>query len=129
MKEKFFRWLINLFLAASLLLAAAVWLPKALHMEAYVVKSSSMEPAIRAGSVIYVSPCREGETISQGDIISFCAGGTLVTHRVLSVDPEHNTATTKGDANQVHDPAPVPFDAILGKVRFYIPGIGYLLLR
>ncbi len=129
MKEKLLRWLINLFLAAALLLAAAAWLPKAFHMEAYVVKSSSMEPAIKAGSVIYVSPYKKEEPIHQGDIISFRTGETLVTHRILSVDQASGTAITKGDANQVHDPAPVPFDDILGKVRFHIPGIGYLLLR
>ena len=43
------RWLVNLFLVLALLLAAAVWLPEAFHMRAYVVKSSSMEPAIRVG--------------------------------------------------------------------------------
>ena len=48
------RWSINLALIAALLLAAAVWLPGLFHMKAYVVKSSSMEPAIMAGSVIYV---------------------------------------------------------------------------
>ena len=119
MKEKLLRWLINLFLAAALVLAAAAWLPKAFHME----------PAIKAGSVIYVSPYKKEEPIHQGDIISFRTGETLVTHRILSVDQASGTAITKGDANQVHDPAPVPFDDILGKVRFHIPGIGYLLLR
>lgn len=124
-----FRWLVNLTLAAALLLAAAVWLPGAFHMKAYVVKSSSMEPAIPAGSVIYVRPYEEDEPVRQGDIISFSTGDVMVTHRILYVNQENSTATTKGDANQVHDPAPVPFDAILGKVRFHIPGIGYLLLR
>ena len=50
------RWFINIALVAALLLAAAVWLPGAFHMKAYVVKSSSMEPTIKAGSVIYVKP-------------------------------------------------------------------------
>ncbi len=53
----------------------------------------------------------------------------MVTHRIVYVDQEEGVVTTKGDANQVHDSAPVPFDAILGKVRFHIPEIGYLLLR
>ena len=110
------RWSINLVFGAALLLAAAIWLPGLFHMKAYVVKSSSMEPAITAGSVIYISQYREDETVSPGDIVSFQAG-------------EHGLVTTKGDANQVCDSAPTSFDAIEGKVRFHIPAIGYLLLR
>jgi signal peptidase I, archaeal type len=123
------RWSINLALIAALLLAAAVWLPGLFHMKAYVVKSSSMEPTIMPGSVIYVSPYREEETVSPGDIVSFQTGDAKVTHRVAAVDLEHGTVTTKGDANQVCDSQPITFDAIEGKVRFHIPAIGYLLLR
>ena len=98
-------------------------------MKAYVVKSSSMEPAIKAGSVIYVSQYREGETISPGDIVSFQTGDAKVTHRVVAVDTEQGSVITKGDANKTRDSQPVTFDAIEGKVRFHIPVIGYLLLR
>lgn len=132
MKKAFqylFRWFINLTLAAVLLLATAIWFPGLFHMKAYVVKSSSMEPSIMAGSVIYVSQYREGESVSPGDIVSFQAGDVKVTHRIVSVDSEHGLVTTKGDANQVCDSAPTTFDAIEGKVRFHIPAIGYLLLR
>lgn len=123
------RWSINLALAAALLLAAAVWLPGLFHMKAYVVKSSSMEPAIKAGSVIYVSQYREEETISPGDIVSFQTGDAKVTHRVVAVDTKQGSVITKGDANKTRDSQPVTFDAIEGKVRFHIPVIGYLLLR
>ena len=123
------RWSINLVFGAALLLAAAIWLPGLFHMKAYVVKSSSMEPAIKAGSVIYVSQYREGETISPGDIVSFQTGDAKVTHRVVAVDTEQGSVITKGDANKTRDSQPVTFDAIEGKVRFHIPVIGYLLLR
>lgn len=124
-----FRWFTNLALAAALLLAAAVWLPQAFHMKAYVVASSSMEPAISAGSVVYVSQYKADESVQTGDIVSFSAGGAMVTHRVVSVDREYGLVITRGDANQVCDSAPLALDAIEGKVRFHIPGIGYLLLR
>lgn len=124
-----FRWSVNLFLAAALLLAAAVWLPGVFQMKAYVVKSGSMEPTIKAGSVIYVKPYGKEESICSGDMVSFQAGGVMVTHRVVSVDQERQVVMTKGDANQKQDPAPVPMNAIYGKVRFCIPGLGYLLLR
>ena len=100
-------WLVNLFLATALLLAAAVWLPEVFHMKAYVVKSSSMEPAIKAGSVIYVSQYDPDEPVCPGDIVSFQAGNVMVTHRVVSVDLENNAIVTKGDANAVCDAMPV----------------------
>lgn len=122
-------WLVNLFLMAALLLAAAVWLPGVFHMKACVVKSSSMEPAIKAGSVIYVSQYEADEKISPGDIVSFQAGNVMVTHRVVSMNAKDNTIITKGDANAVCDAMPVSQDELYGKVRFQIPWIGYLLLR
>ena len=124
-----FHWSIHFILAAALFLAAAAWLPGLFHMKAYVVKSSSMEPAIMAGSVIYVSQYGKDEVISPGDIVSFQAGDAKVTNRVVAVDLEHGIVTTKGDANEVCDSSPTTFDAIEGKVRFHIPAIGYLLLR
>ena len=123
------RWLVNLFLVLALLLAAAVWLPEAFHMRAYVVKSSSMEPAIRVGSIIYLRPYREDEPVCPGDIVSFQAGSVMVTHRVVSVNQREGTIITKGDANALCDSVPVSQEAIYGKVRFQIPWIGYLLLR
>lgn len=122
-------WLVNLFLATALLLAAAVWLPEVFHMKAYVVKSSSMEPAIKAGSVIYVSQYDPDEPVCPGDIVSFPAGGAMVTHRIVSVNQEEKTAVTKGDANKVCDPETLPLSAIEGKVEFHLPLVGYLLLR
>lgn len=123
------RWLVNLFLIMALLLAAAVWLPEAFHMRAYVVKSSSMEPSIRVGSIIYLRPYREDEPVCPGDIVSFQAGGAMVTHRIVSVNQEEKTAVTKGDANKVCDPETLSLSAIEGKVEFHLPLIGYLLLR
>lgn len=127
--QKGLRWGANLVLAAAVLAAMAVWLPGAFHMKAYVVTSSSMEPTIRPGSVIYVAPYRDLEEIRVGDIVSFETGGVLVTHRIVALDQEKNQAVTKGDGNRAADAAPLPLERILGKVRFQIPGIGYLLLR
>ena len=122
-------WLTNLLLATAVFLAAAAWLPGFLHMKACVVESSSMEPVIKAGSVIYVSQYGQDEQICPGDIVSFPAGGAMVTHRIVSVNQEEKTAVTKGDANKVCDPETLPLSAIEGKVEFHLPLVGYLLLR
>ena len=72
---------------------------------------------------------REDEPVCPGDIVSFPAGGAMVTHRIVSVNQEEKTAVTKGDANKVCDPETLPLSAIEGKVEFHLPLVGYLLLR
>ena len=50
----------------------------------------------------------------------------IVTHRVVEVDTVNKQYTTKGDANETIDGAPVFFDQVLGTPVFNIPKLGYL---
>jgi len=69
------------------------------------------------------------ENITYGDPISFVLNGqgATVTHRVVDVDREERSFTTRGDANEVDDGAPVLYENVLGIVRFHIPVVGYAL--
>ena len=66
------------------------------------------------------------EDIKVGDIIIFQLDETTVTHRVVSINDD-NTFTTKGDANQTEDLAPVKFENYKGKTMFSIPYLGYIV--
>ena len=85
-----------------------------------------MEPTIPVGSIVYVKPVDFSE-ISEGDIISFEAGASVVTHRVESIDESQMLITTKGDANETRDGEPVIYENIIGKPVFSIPVLGYLI--
>lgn len=87
----------------------------------HIVLSGSMEPTIPTGSLCFVD---EGmKTPKKGDIIAFSKGKILVTHRVVAMNGERYT--TKGDHNNVTDPAPVYSKDLLGTNIFWIPLAGY----
>jgi signal peptidase len=97
----------------------------------YIVLSGSMEPAFKTGSLIFVKPT-DPQNIEAGDIITYRGlGGSeaLVSHRVVSVqETEAGLAfVTKGDANEVADPNPVPESHLIGRMTLAIPYLGYLL--
>ncbi len=97
----------------------------------YIVLSGSMNPAFDAGSMVFVKPTNPRE-INKGEIITYRGLGDrqqLVSHRVVSVNHTEDgiTFTTKGDANDVPDPNPLPARNLVGKVVLAIPYLGYFM--
>lgn len=84
-----------------------------------VVISGSMEPAV---SVYDVVINRRQESYSEGDVITFQAGDSMVTHRVVSVSGRE--MSTKGDSNNAVDVEKVSVDHVWGKVICTIPEAG-----
>lgn len=123
-------------LVSSLHLWLLVWLLFAVVVPALlfgwqplVISSGSMEPVIRAGDVVLAEPAPEG-SIAPGDVITYedpMRGGSLVSHRVLSVERE-GLFWTRGDANQVTDSVPVPVGSVLGRGRLLVPFVGLPVL-
>lgn len=96
-------------------------------LQPYAVLSGSMEPQIPVGALLYVKPCG-ADDVAVGDVITFVLNEDLMTatHRVVAIDAEAGTFTTKGDANETEDGAPVSFQNLIGKPLFAIPLVGYL---
>jgi signal peptidase len=95
----------------------------------FVVKSGSMEPEIQTGSIVFDKKNTEYET---GDVITFKVPDSkdTVTHRIVekTLDVKDDLFyTVKGDANNAVDPEPVSNASVIGKVRFTIPYLGYLV--
>jgi len=96
----------------------------------YSVMSSSMEPAIKTGSLIITEKTRS-KNLKIGDIITFIAPikeKTSVTHRIINIKNNKNAVTisTKGDNNNSPDPWQISPSNIMGKVKIAIPHIGYI---
>lgn len=97
-----------------------------------VVKSGSMEPAIRTGSIVVDTP---EASYAVGDIVTFGADTKTqipTTHRIVAITPSTGSGqgvliTTKGDANDAPDPVQTPVSAVHGKVLFSVPYLGYVL--
>lgn len=112
---------------AVLLLASMVPVPG--NIKVKIVKSGSMEPAIKTGGIVVITP---SDTYSVGDIITFGQDTKTqipTTHRIVRIEGEGplRAFATKGDANNDEDPAPTRLSDIKGKVLFTLPYLGFIL--
>ena len=73
--------------------------------------------------MVLVKPMDWGE-IQAGDVIAFEREGTVVAHRVKTVQTEERSFITKGDANAQEDFIPVPFEELIGRVERHVPVLG-----
>lgn len=107
------------------LLCVPLTLPRLFGYQLYAVKTPSMTPIYPVGSVLYVKPCGAGE-VQIGDPITFTMGtdtDMVMTHRVVAIDQDKQTFTTKGDANTAEDITPVGFDRLIGKPVLCLNGM------
>ena len=92
-----------------------------------VVLTGSMEPTYPVGSLTYYHPATF-EEIENGDVITFSAGESLVTHRVKEKNDLSRNFITKGDNNETQDINPVEEADLIGKTsKIVIPYLGYFL--
>lgn len=105
----------------------AIWL---LGWQLQSVQSGSMSPTFSVGSLLVVGQVDPAD-VEPGMAITFedpAAAGKLVTHRVVKVAPGQELAfVTKGDANAVADPVPVPARLVRGRVLWQVSQLGTLL--
>jgi len=114
--------LIAVFLIVSIL-------PITGNFKILTVLSGSMEPSIHTGSIVIVKPVNDYKI---GDVITFgpyTKTETPTTHRIqdIKVQAGQETYITKGDANESPDLKEITRKDIIGKVRFSIPLLGYVV--
>lgn len=108
---------------------AVMIVPKVMGNDIYAVMSGSMEPYYHVGSVVIVDKHVAPEEIQVGDPITFRKGdNAIATHRVIEINEDTQEFKTKGDANEVEDLAPVPFNNVIGKAGMSVPMVGYIPL-
>lgn len=117
--------LLTLELCVLVALAAVCFGPQLFGIQTYGVLTGSMEPAIQTGALAFVDTGVSGGDLQVGDVAAFDIGeGRICTHRVVAVDPDAQTITTKGDANATEDLNPVAFADVFGKTVGSVPGLG-----
>ena len=125
------KWAGNIILGLILCFVLFAFLvPSAFSGSLAIVRSSSMEPAMRAGALAVMLPI-DAEDVKVGDIIAFDPPwdpdpDVTVSHRVIGVQHDGQILfDTKGDATEDTDPYYVPARSVHGKVVFSIPYLGY----
>ena len=96
-------------------------------LQVFNVISGSMEPTYSVGDLLYVKTV-DPDSVKVGDPITFVLNKDLLvaTHRVVAIDSVNRQFTTKGDANETEDAAPVHFNNLVGVPVFAIPLLGYV---
>ncbi len=122
-----FRTLGGLVIAAVILSALPLTVPRLLGYRVYAVISESMEPALPAGSLVYVKAADPASVIP-GEIIAFHDDGGVVTHRVKQNRSDEGSFITRGDANNTDDLFPVLYRNLIGRVKYHVPVMGSLML-
>jgi len=125
------KWAGNIILGLVVCFALfAILIPSVFSGRLAIVRSSSMEPAMRAGALAVMLPV-DPEDVEVGDIIVFdppwdSDPDVTVSHRVIGVYANGQLRfDTKGDATEESDPYYVPAQSVHGKVLFSIPYLGY----
>ena len=116
-------------LIGIVVLFLAPTLPFKSSVEIKIVKSGSMEPAVKTGSIVII---KSTGVYNIGDIITFGEDTPTnypTTHRIVTTKEinEETFYQVKGDANEEADPTLINKRDVIGKVIFTIPNAGYIL--
>ena len=126
--KKASRYSILTIVVLMMLVAVFTYVAPHIGWRVNTVLSSSMEPALKVGSLVVTRPV-EPEKVEVGDMITFnpvSVGENMITHRVIGIamnSPIH--FATKGDASDKPDPVTVPEQNVIGKICLHIPYWGY----
>ncbi len=101
-------------------------LPRIFGYQAFEVTSGSMEPELPVGSVVFVRKV-DPVDIKVDEIIAYRDGDDIITHRVTTNRTSLGEFVTKGDANDMKDPNPVPYDAVIGRVVKHVDGMSAIM--
>jgi signal peptidase I len=130
--RSFANWASALLVAVVCLLALfTVVVPFAMGATPYTVLTGSMRPTLEPGSLVGVRPVDIAD-VRPGDIVTFqlrSGEPEVATHRVVGVAEDGRGArelTTRGDANNVADAAPVRAEQVRGVVVYAVPWLGYV---
>ena len=104
-----------------------VTVPQLMGYDVYNVLTGSMEPAIPAGSAVYIKKM-EPRDVEDGEIIAFEHNGVFIMHRVTKNHVVEGYFNTKGDANEVEDLSDIPYSEFVGVVARHYPSLGQILV-
>ena len=110
-------------LVAVIALCLPVVLPPVMGYQVFEVVSASMEPQLPVGSAVLVKSV-DPATVEVGDIVAYQDATSTIVHRVTANRTSLGEMVTKGDANNVEDLEPIPYDAVIGRVEAHVPILG-----
>ena len=125
--KKIFLKSTDIIMAIMVLVALAIVIPNTYGVKTLAVLTNSMEPNIKKGSMVFVTPIRPSE-VEVGDFISYIESvEKLGTGRVAQIDAVNKLFIIKNDLSGASEAIQVSFDNMVGVVKFAVPFMGYML--
>lgn len=112
-----------LMLVVAVGLFATLMVPPLLGYQLFDMANGSMEPELPVGSAVYVKYA-DPIDVQEDEVIAYHADESVVMHRVVINNASSGEFVTKGDANTAEDPAPVQYEAVVGRVEAHVPMVG-----
>jgi signal peptidase len=111
----------------ALLVGLAV-VPGLIGFHPVVVLSGSMVPTLNVGDVAVTRAVIPAE-LKIGDVVTYRANSGFITHRIIDIEetPTRRLLQTQGDANATPDTNLIPASAVVAKLSYRIPRIGFLM--
>lgn len=127
MKIRFRNVLFNFLAILTVIAVAFVGFNLISGAKGYAVTSNSMAQELVRGDIVFVKEVSFDE-LQIGDVVTVKStnGKYHFTHRIVEIDLQNRTVTTRGDANNSDDPMPSEEERIVGKMWYSVPLLGYL---
>ena len=127
MKIRIRNVLFNFFAIVTVVAVLFIGINLVSGAKGYAVTSNSMADTLERGDIVFVRNISFDE-LKPGDVVTVKSTGGKYhfTHRVVEIDKEKRTITTRGDANNSDDPMPSEEERIVGKMWYKVPLLGYL---
>lgn len=122
-------WIVIIVAVIAIILGVA--LPRLAGGHAYTILTGSMRPGMPPGSLVVVRPV-DPAALRMGDVITFqlrSGRPEVATHRIVGIGTTtrgERVFTTRGDANDANDVAPVRAVQVRGKRWYAVPYLGRL---
>ena len=94
------------------------------------IRGASMAPAIPLGSLVAIDHPNT-DALAVGDVITIqSASGVVYTHRIAAIEStgSERQFQIRGDANPTPDASLVPASAVVGRVAFHVPVLGFIVV-
>lgn len=118
--------LFNILLIVTVICVGFVAFNLATGAKGYAVTSDSMAKTLERGDLVYSRPV-SFDDLKVGDIVTVgdSSLSAFFTHRIVEINRDERTVTTKGDNNPSTDPIDSPEKRIVGKMWYSVPLLGY----
>lgn len=112
--------LLTVLSMASAILLVALIILMAAGLRPYILTSSSMEPTIAEGSLVFARHA-DLSSLKDGDVVVYRTNGLLVLHRYIG------DGQLQGDANSISQEVTLTESNLVGTYAFHLPGVGKLI--